>query len=99
MAETGRLETDPLFLALTRPTMVLGVTYLWAAAEALVFCLYFVNTSNFKGIFYVMVLHSIGVLLCSYEPRFLNILMVAGKTSAKCKNKRYHNNTASYDMY
>lgn len=97
--EAGRLETDPLFLALTRPTMVAGVTYLWVAAEMFSFCLYFINTSDFGGIKFLLIFHFLGMWLCSYEPRFMDIMQVSSITSSKCKNKRYHNNTASYDMY
>ena len=34
--DAGRLQADPLFLALTRPAMLLGVTYAWFMLEGMV---------------------------------------------------------------
>ena len=47
MADAGRLGTDPLFLGLTRPPMMLGVTYSWFVVNAMIWTLYFINFSSF----------------------------------------------------
>ena len=99
MADFGRLEADPLFLALTRPTMVVGVTYSWLMLEGGIGFLYFIQTSNFKVILYMIPLHVTGVLVCKKEPRFLTILGVFAKTNGKCKNRLFHGGTSSYDLY
>lgn len=97
--EYGRLEKDPLFLALTRPPLVLGVTYMWVALEGLLGAVYFINTSDFMMFIYVAGLHLIGWLITSRDPQFLDVMMVSAKISGKCKNKMYHGNTTSYDIF
>lgn len=100
MAEFGRLETDPLFLALTRPTMVMGVTYSWLSAEGFISFIYFIQTSNFKGIALIFATcHITGVMICKKEPRFLKIFAVWAKISTQCKNRPFHSRTSSYDLY
>ncbi len=98
-SDFGRLEADPLFLALTRPTMVVGVTYSWLMLEGGLCFLYFIQTSSFKCVLYLIVIHFVGVLVCKREPRFLTILAVFAKVSGKCKNRLFHGNTSSYDLY
>lgn len=98
--DTGRLNADPLFLALTRPTMIVGVTYAWLMGGGGLASLYFINTSDFKGVFiYYPLWHFVGMLIFSREPRFLEIAAVWAKVYGKCKNRKYHGNTASYDLY
>lgn len=100
MSEYGRLETDPLFLALTRPAMLLGVTYAWFAVEGLGAMVYFINSSDFLGLFIgIMVFHAIGFIACKHEPRFVEVIKTNAKTNYKCMNKGFHGNTNSYDLY
>ncbi len=100
MAAVGRLEADPLFLGLTRPAMILGVTYSWFTMNAMGWITYFVNTSDF---FYLIVgsvaVHIIGVLILSKDPHFMDILIKRGQKCLKCKNKLFHGNTQSFDVY
>lgn len=96
----GRLESDPLFLGLTRPAMAFGVTYLWFMLNAMTWILYFINTSDFVWmIIGAPTIHGIGYFICSKEPRFMDILLIKGGKCMKCKNARYHGNTQSYDLY
>jgi len=97
--DSGRLETDPLFLALTRPAMVFGITYSWFFLELLTCMLYFIQTSSFKVVIYFLLMHSVGVLVCGKEPRFLEVIGTWAKASSRCLNKRYHGGTSSYDMF
>ena len=101
MAMQGRLQKDPLFMALTRPTMIFGVTYSYVAIEGGYFLLYFINMDEgrFMAFLHVLVLHAIGIMICSHEPRFAECIQVAAKVNTKCVNKRFHDNTASYDVY
>ncbi len=97
---TGKVKADPLFLGLTRPTMVLGVTYMWFAVEGLSLAVYFVQTSDFAGmILGAMLIHGIGFMLSANEPRFMEIMMIGAKTNAKCTNRFFHGGTSSYDLY
>jgi len=100
MSEFGRLETDPLFLALTRPTIVMGVTYSWLSLEGFASFIYFIQTSKFLGVFLIFATsHIIGVMICKKEPRFLKIAGVWAKVNGKCKNRLFHSSTSSYDLY
>jgi len=79
---SGTVGTDPLFLGLTRPPLLLGVSYTFAALNGIISLLAFIITSKF---FYLLVLlpgmHMIGWFICLKEPRAIELLLA--KTS-KC---------------
>ena len=96
----GRISTDPLFLGLTRPSMLLGVTYTYAALNGLASLLAFVITSNFVYLLVMMpVLHGIAYLICLKEPMMIEMLIMKTSNFSKCQNKSLHNGTNSYDVY
>jgi type IV secretion system protein VirB3 len=98
--DMGRVQRDPLFLALTRPTMIFGVTYSWAACNGFFWVLVFINTKNFALLFPgLAIMHVIGYYACAYEPRFLEIFGIWARTVPTCQNRFYHGNTCSYDLY
>ncbi len=96
----GRLQTDPLFLALCRPAMIVGVTYAWFTLEGLFWILFFINTSSFSTLIPgALLTHMIGLIICTKEPRFIDLWMIWATTCTKCRNTKYHGNTHSYDLY
>ena len=100
MSGSGRLQSDPLFQGLTRPTMILGVSYMYFIINA-AFCLItFINTQNF---IYILVLapiiHMIGFLICKKEPRALEMLITKLQKGYKCINRGYHGQSNSYDPF
>jgi type IV secretion system protein VirB3 len=96
----SKIKMDPVFLALTRPAMLLGVTYSWFSVEGLIWVVYFINTSDFLTMIPGgAVTHAIGWYICAYEPRFMELFMIAAKSNYKCTNRLFHKNTASYDPY
>ncbi len=98
--ELGKLQKDPLFLGLTRPAMILGVTYLWLSAEGLFWMIFFINTKNMLAMLIgAPITHLVGYVLCMKEMRFLELIMIWGATCAKCRNTKFHGNTSSYDLY
>jgi len=100
MADTGRLEADALFLGLTRPAMVFGVTYLWFMVNAMISLIYFINTSDFiRLIPAALIVHLIGYLICMKEPRYMEILVTKTSKCMKCRNTLFHGGTHSYDVY
>jgi len=100
MAEFGKIETNLVFLALTRPAMLLGVTYAWFTVEGGLAMVYFINTSDFLGVFGgAVAMHIVGYMACAQEPRFIELFKVRAETNSKCKNKSFHGNTDSYDLY
>ncbi|MBL0318323.1 MAG: VirB3 family type IV secretion system protein [Alphaproteobacteria bacterium] len=100
MAETGRLKTDPLFLGLTRPPMMFGVSYMFFALNLLANMVYMINSSNIIGmVLCICVIHAIGFLLTRHEPLFIQLYMIRGQKCMKCRNRSFHNGTNSYDAF
>lgn len=96
----GKIGSDSLFLGLTRPSMIFGVTYVFASLNLLAALMLFVFTTNF---FYLLVvlptLHGIAYLICLKEPRTLEMIIMKTSSFSKCKNKSFYEGTNSYDVY
>ena len=98
--ELGRVQRDPLFLALTRPSMIFGVPYFFALGNGLVWMVVYLNSKSFAALFGGMMgCHLIGYYISAYEPRFMEIMNIYVKTVPTCINRFYHGNTCSYDLY
>ena len=99
---SGRLQADPLFQGLARPTMIAGVSYMYFVINAMVTMITYINTKNFI-ILVVLgpVVHGIGYLICMKEPRAVELLMLRGEMGYKSWNNLlgYHHHTNSYDVY
>ncbi len=97
---SGLIGTDSLFLGLTRPPMLLGVSYTFAALNGIVSLLAFVITSKF---FYLLILlpgiHMIGWFICLTEPRAIELFIARSSKCSVCRNRYYHGGTNSYDVY
>ncbi|HLD77018.1 MAG TPA: VirB3 family type IV secretion system protein [Rickettsiales bacterium] len=97
---SGDISADPLFLGLTRPPLILGVSYTFAALNGIVSLLAFVITSSF---FYLLVLlpglHIIGWFISLKEPRALELLIARSSKCSICRNRSYYGGTNSYDVY
>lgn len=99
-AQAGKIKRDPVFLGMTRPAMILGVTYSWFTLTAFTWMLVFIYNSRFGMVIPgFLATHALGYLICSHEPRFVELVKVWVITSTKCMNKGYHGNTSSYDLY
>ncbi len=97
---SGRLQSDPLFQGLTRPTMILGVSYMYFVVNAIVCMITFINTQSFIVILVIApIVHLIGYLICLKEPRAIDLFLVRMKKGLKCVNRNYHGHTNSYDPY
>jgi type IV secretion system protein VirB3 len=99
--ELGKVKKDPLFLALTRPAMLMGVPYGWCMGNLLITAvIYLYGGNSFLWLFLGGGTgHLIGYMCASYEPRFMDIIKVWSQTVPKCLNRFYHKNTCSYDTY
>jgi len=96
--ETGELETDMLFLGLTRPSMLLGVSYMVVMSYFLVGTMGFVLTSDFKFFFGMIPIHGAAYVMSEKEPLFMELFMIKQQKCNKCKNRLYHGLTNSYDV-
>lgn len=97
MSKTGTLESDLLFLGLTRVTMIFGVSYTFVMFNFIICMFYFTWTSDFRGWLAIPLLHGVAYVLSEKEPLFLELFMVKVQKCSKCKNKFYHGMTNSYD--
>ena len=69
-------QRDPLFLALTRPAMVWGVTYSFLVVNLVVTGMVFVWTSSFLTFLVGVPVHLLGSVACLREPRRFDLWWV-----------------------
>ncbi len=97
---SGEIGTDPLFLGLTRPPLLMGVSYTFAALNGIASLLAFIITSKF---FYLLILlpglHMIGWFITLKEPRAIELFIARMSKCNVCRNRYYHSGTNSYDVY
>ena len=97
---TGTVGTDSLFLGLTRPPMLFGVSYTLATINLLISLMAFIVTSKFIYILVILpTVHGVFWLLCLKEPRAMELFMVRTSKCSICRNRMYHGGTNSYDVY
>lgn len=98
-ADLGSLKTDPLFLGLTRPSMIGGVTFVYFAFEMMLGMIIFIVFSSFKLLLIVVVMHIIGMQLCKKEPLAIDILLTHFRKTPPVPNKSFHGGLNSYNMF
>ena len=95
----GYLKTDALFLGLTRPALIAGVTFAYFAFEGLIAILIFIMTSNFKIFLVAIGTHIFGVMLCKKEPLAIDMLLAKFQKTPNVMNKSFHGGLQSYNMF
>lgn len=97
---TGRLRTDPLFLGLARPPMILGVSFMYFVLNALITVVIFINSRNFLALLVMgPIIHAFGYLLCMREARAVELWILKCKYGFRTLNRIYHHHTNSYDVF
>ena len=97
----GRLKTDSVYLALTRPAMVAGVTYTYCTLNGMICLSIFIYYNN-PAIMIVMgpIVHGLGYYMCLREPRLLELFLLRCGKCMKCRNRTVrHFGNNSYDLY
>jgi type IV secretion system protein VirB3 len=94
----GSVSTDPLFIGLTRPTMIFGVSFKFFFLNFFVSVIAYINSPGIKIIFIGLALHLVGYIICFKEPLFLELYMKRAEKCSRCRNKMYHG-ANSYDPY
>lgn len=97
MDNSGRLKLDPLFVGLTRPTLLFGVSQMFFIFNAMGCMGYYVMANDFKAIGLLLVNHLVGYIVCAKEPLFIELFLLKTQKCNICKNKFYHG-ANSYDM-
>ena len=94
------IGTDPLFMGLTRPPMLLGVSYTFAALNGIISLLAFVITENFIYLFVLLPgVHAFGWFICLKEPRAVELMIVRFSKCNICRNRSSYGGVNSYDVY
>ena len=84
--ETNKLNRYPLFVALTRPPMMLGVTLTFFSVNFVCCLCLAMMTKNLvitSGL--ALILHGVGIMGCKKDEYFFDILL--GKLTLSCPNK------------
>lgn len=92
----SQINTDPLFVGLTRPTMIFGVSLQFAILNILIAAIGFIQTSSFKILPLSLLIHGIGYILCFREPRFLELYINKFSKCNQCPNKGYYGANSYY---
>lgn len=82
----GRLTSDPVFAALTRPQMIGGVTYAYAVFNLILTVEAFLITRSFWALVLAFVVHCAGYVACLREPRFFDLWMTKVRTCPRVRN-------------
>ncbi|MES2214552.1 MAG: VirB3 family type IV secretion system protein [Pseudomonadota bacterium] len=90
MASTGSLGSDPLFVGLTRPTLIFGVSIMYEMLNMMICVVAFINTSDIRIIGLALIVHIVGYIACFKEPRFMELTINKLDKCNKCPNKSYY---------
>lgn len=82
--ETETAEQSPLFLALTRPIMVAGVTYNFMVLNAMVTTLVFLASGSLLMFLIGIPIHLVGYALSLKDPRIFDLISVAVAKHGNC---------------
>lgn len=86
----GKVNSDPLFVGLTRPSMIFGVSIQYAMLNLMISVTIFIQKASIYIIVIAAIVHLIGYLLCFKEPRFMEIYLNYAAKCNQCSNKSYH---------
>ena len=81
------MSSDPLFVGMTRPAMLLGVTYAGLIINMMVVVPGFVMLGSFWPLLLAIPIHVLQWALCRWEPRFFDLLLVWLRTKANAKDR------------
>ena len=74
------IVADALFVGMTRPSMVWGVTYPAMMLNIVITTESFIVTKNLVWLLAFVPIHGLLYLVCLYEPRFFDLLQLWGRT-------------------
>jgi type IV secretion system protein VirB3 len=82
------LQRDPVFAALTRPQMFAGVTYPYFVLNGILTAELFLVSKSFWALGLALVVHAIGVVACTREPRFFDLWLTRMSRTPRVRNAR-----------
>lgn len=93
----GIVRADMLFVGLTRPPMIFGVSYTFALINFMICLVGYIITTKFTLLVAIFPVHAIGYYICSKEPLFIDLFMVKSSKCSRSRNKLFHG-VNSYDI-
>jgi type IV secretion system protein VirB3 len=81
------MSSDPLFVGMTRPAMVLGVTYSGVALNLIAAVSAFVMLNSFWPLVAAIPIHVFQWALCRWEPRFFELIYTWAITKGTAKDR------------
>jgi type IV secretion system protein VirB3 len=87
---TGKLTSDPLFVGLTRPAMIFGVSLKFAAVNMMVSSMLFIQGGGIIVVAIALCLHIIGYILCFKEPKCIELFLTKISKCNQCPNKFFY---------
>lgn len=87
---SGKLASDPLFVGLTRPTMIFGVSIQFAMLNMMISVVAFIQYSSIYIVFVAGAVHLVGYILCFKEPRFMELYLNKAARCNQCPNRSYY---------
>lgn len=82
----ARLQSDPIFGALTRPQMFGGVTYGYAVFNLILTLEIFLITRSFWTFAFAGIVHAVGYLGCLHEPHFFDLWVARLRHCPRVRN-------------
>ena len=92
------LEHSSLFVGLTRPPLLFGVSYNFAILNMMLCMIFYVFYSDFRYLAAMFPIHCIGYYICLKEPLFIELLNVRSQKCPFTFNKIFHGGN-SYDPF
>ncbi len=92
------MENDPLFVGLTRPTLLLGVNMKFAMINVMLCMMLYVMFTNIKFVFLLVAIHIFGYILSFREPRFMELYIIKLGECNQCPTKGYYG-ANSYEVW
>ncbi|WP_242095946.1 MULTISPECIES: VirB3 family type IV secretion system protein [unclassified Sphingomonas] len=83
------LNSDPLFVAMTRPTMLAGVPFGFVIGNVILMLELFLIFRTPLVLVAGIIVHAIGWLGCLREPRLIDLWMVRLRRCPRVKNHRF----------
>lgn len=82
-------EKDPLFIGMTRPPMIGGVTFLYMGLNAFGSIMLFVITGNLLYMLVFIPFHAVGYAICLKDPQLLDVMFKKLQKSAGVPNRKF----------
>lgn len=80
---------DPLFVGLTRPTMIAGVTFEVFIINGMLTAILFLGVGNPLYLLSALPLHLVAYAVCLKEPRAFTLFMLSVQVASKCPNRMF----------